>query len=670
MSRSILEVTRLQFNVGGDPIILTSSLNTLNLQGTGGKAVSLDNIENIKLIETGNGLNDIKLTAPPIVSSYTLTLPSSLGTSGQVLSLDSSGNLEWSSTGTGNVTGDVSSTDNSIVRFSGTSGKVIKGSTPQITNSGNIINVGGYFGASMILTGTANAVQHTTTGTAIMNGDDLKGIGLLELGSAKTIFISKESDLPPVVNGFHILVDNTNYIITNQISMNDGIQFGINTSLKGAGFSSRLTFPSTITAFKSIGTDVYINNIEIEGGGENSIGLCDFVDIDYTSVAPYWGRSSKCELLNNNFMNFYNLGRIDGFLTTDIVNCLISGRRDLQIPNRGFIISNCLSLEFNGNKVAFFREISVPIDTSLLTIANNDTYNQSGSNIGFNIVNINNNIINPNGQKIGINVEPRSTTVSGTISGNTFFNSSIGPLINYTNQSNFDNYNPTEIKNYMVNANNGVVNSTAVAKIDFNNNTQVTTINSVNTYVDISPPTSTIGAIRLNTHIGIQLIMTNTVPFVIDEIITGSISGTQARVVDVVNANEYYIIDTTGNFSNSENLIGSLSGFGSITSGLNGVKLKIKYLNNNPRKLNLTFSAQFSQTSGTGIGWEVAFLQNGVLDDCTGTIEVQRFNRPGTLNTICLHNFKKGDTVSWQIRNLDNSQNCLIRRASLIVGPS
>ena len=93
-------------------------------------------------------------------------------------------------------------------------------------------------------------------------------------------------------------------------------------------------------------------------------------------------------------------------------------------------------------------------------------------------------------------------------------------------------------------------------------------------------------------------------------------------------------------------------------------------MNNNPRKLNLTLSTQLSQTSGFGISWEVAFLYNGVLNDCTGTIEVPRFNRPGTLNTLCLQNFKKGDIISWQIRNLDSNRDCLIRRASLVVGPS
>ena len=554
--------------------------------------------------------------------------------------------------------------------FNGLTGKNIKNSIPQISDSGNIINVGGYFGASMILTGTANAVQHTTTGTAIMNGDDLKGIELLELGTSKTIFISKESDLPTSIGGFHILVDNTNYIITNQISMTDGIQFGNNTSLHGAGFSSKLIFPSSITAFKALNVDVYMSNLEIEGGGDNIVGLCDFENIDYSSGPPFWGRLHRCELLNVNFYNFYNLGKIDGFLTTDIINCLISGIVGSQIPNRGFIISNCLSLEFNGNKVALFRGVSNPATSSLLTIANNNTYNTSGSNIGFNIVNINNNLINTNGQKIGINFESLSTTEIGTISGNTFLNSGTGALINYTDQSNFNNYNPNEIKNYMVNSNNGVVDSSAVAKIDFNNNTQITTIPSSNTYVDILPPTSTIDAIELNTHIGIQLTMTNIVPFVLDEIITGSLSGSQARIVDVVSATEYYIIDTTGNFSDSELLTGSLGGSGSITSGVNGINLQIKYLNNNPRKLSLVLAAQLSQTGGTGIGWEVAFLYNGSLNDCTGTIEVQRFNRPGTLNTLCLQNFKKGDIVSWQIKNLDNSQNCLIRRASLIIGPS
>ena len=116
MTSSKLEVTKLQLNIGGDPITLTSSLNTLNLQGTGGNSVSLENLDNIKLVDSSNG-NSVTLKAPILSSTYELSLPPSLGSFGQVLSLDIAGNLQWTSSGVGDVLGDMSSTNNSIVRF-------------------------------------------------------------------------------------------------------------------------------------------------------------------------------------------------------------------------------------------------------------------------------------------------------------------------------------------------------------------------------------------------------------------------------------------------------------------------------------------------------------------------------------------------------------------------
>jgi len=328
----------------------------------------------------------------------TLKMPLLNAASDTVLHNDGTGQLLWGRAGT---LGPQTTTDNAIVRWDGTDGRNLKNSIPQITDTGNITNVGGYFGASMILTGTANAVQHTTTGTAIMNGDDLKGIGLLELGMAKTIFISKESDFPAAVGGFHQLVDDTNYIITNQITMTSGIQFGSNTSISGSGFSSSLTFVNIITGFKSVNQNVYISNITIESGGDNPVGLCDFSNIDYTSVPPFWGREKRCKILSVNFINFYNLGRIDGFATNEILNCLIGGTSVLQRPNKGFVCSNCLSLQFNNNKLVLFKGTSVTSTTSMLTIADNNTYDPAGISIGFNAVNVTGNIIHPRTMIIG-----------------------------------------------------------------------------------------------------------------------------------------------------------------------------------------------------------------------------------------------------------------------------
>ena len=86
--------------------------------------------------------------------------------------------------------------------------------------------------------------------------------------------------------------------------------------------------------------------------------------------------------------------------------------------------------------------------------------------------------------------------------------------------------------------------------------------------------------------------------------------------------------------------------------------------------MTFMLSSQLAQTAATSIAWEIAYVFNGVVKNCTAIVDILRANRPSTINAICLQEFKEGDTLSWQIRNLDGTQNCLIRRATIVVGPA
>jgi hypothetical protein len=97
MSKSTLDVTTLQFDDTGNPILLTTGLNSITLTGTGGTdAVEIINIENLQLTDTGVGTNKTKIQSASGVTPYTITLPPQQGTNGQILYLDASLNLQWS----------------------------------------------------------------------------------------------------------------------------------------------------------------------------------------------------------------------------------------------------------------------------------------------------------------------------------------------------------------------------------------------------------------------------------------------------------------------------------------------------------------------------------------------------------------------------------------------
>jgi hypothetical protein len=90
---------------------------------------------NIALKESGS-TDTISLAAPSIASSYTLTLPVDDGNSGEVLSTNGSGSLSWITRG--DLSGPGSSTDNAIVRYDGTTGKLVQNSNALVYDGGNV----------------------------------------------------------------------------------------------------------------------------------------------------------------------------------------------------------------------------------------------------------------------------------------------------------------------------------------------------------------------------------------------------------------------------------------------------------------------------------------------------------------------------------------------------
>ena len=66
-------------------------------------------------------------------------LPSYTGNANKVLSLNSGAtDVEWTSNGAGDVVGPASATDNAVVRYDGTTGKLVQDSTVTIDDSGNV----------------------------------------------------------------------------------------------------------------------------------------------------------------------------------------------------------------------------------------------------------------------------------------------------------------------------------------------------------------------------------------------------------------------------------------------------------------------------------------------------------------------------------------------------
>lgn len=135
----------------------------------------------LRLQDTTGG-EYVALQAPgTLASSYTLTLPVDDGTTGQALITDGAGVLSWTTItpGTGDVVGPASATDNAVVRFDGTTGKLVQNSAVTIADTTGDITGGKYNGLTI----------STTTGTlTLTNGKTLSVQNTLTLaGTDSTV---------------------------------------------------------------------------------------------------------------------------------------------------------------------------------------------------------------------------------------------------------------------------------------------------------------------------------------------------------------------------------------------------------------------------------------------------------------------------------------------------
>jgi hypothetical protein len=137
-------------------------------------------------LQDSSGGEYVALQSPTtLASSYTLTMPSDDGNPGQVLTTDGSGALSWSSSSGGDVIGPGSATDDAVVRFDGTTGKLIQNSAVTIADTtGNI--TGGTYNKVTI---TAPASGSTLT---IADGKTLTANSTLTLAGidAKTLTVN------------------------------------------------------------------------------------------------------------------------------------------------------------------------------------------------------------------------------------------------------------------------------------------------------------------------------------------------------------------------------------------------------------------------------------------------------------------------------------------------
>ena len=131
-------------------------------------------------------------------------------------------------------------------------------------------------------------------------------------------------------NDYYDLLANVTYIIHNQITVSNGFNFNVNTSIKGTSSSASITFDEStknIIGFRAVDQNLIIQDITIIGGGghfdNTNVGLIQGSNFNTASPAPFYGRNKRCLISGCNIVAPYSLGKLQGFGTTNILSNLL-----------------------------------------------------------------------------------------------------------------------------------------------------------------------------------------------------------------------------------------------------------------------------------------------------------------------------------------------------------
>ena len=199
----------------------------------------------------------VGLQAPATSDYTTYTLPAADGTAGQILSTDGNGVLSWISNiaGSGDVIGPASATDNAIVRFDGTTGKLIQNSVGILTDSGALSGL-----ALLTMSGDIDLNNHDlildADGDTYLHAfqDDGINLNLATISGMLVISINGADDFIFTANTFQCLAG-------SHISMGDDTWLGNSQASGGRIYFDHTPTPDEIRVTDAsfvIGETLYI----------------------------------------------------------------------------------------------------------------------------------------------------------------------------------------------------------------------------------------------------------------------------------------------------------------------------------------------------------------------------------------------------------------------------
>jgi len=281
--------------------------------------------------------------------------------------------------------------------------------------------------------------------------------------------VTEEADLPAA------LVANTTYVIRGKISVStnhtcnvEGVEIiGLNRD------SDEIEFTGVGTFLTLTDCNFNLNTVKFSSTQSNAILAATNIGLvtDYNA-----GRSKILTILNCQFRGTFDVMDITGYDLVDINNTLFFY---IKATNFGLRFEDTSKIEITSCElIRWFDETTIPTGPSGWSTASMIEL-QARNIASFGAVNINSCIIHPQQTQIGIDIDPASATLFGTISSNAFVPgpfTGAGKVFSPINAALLPDYSTGATYAYDVFANQGILNSTSGTVTTVSNNTTDTVL--------------------------------------------------------------------------------------------------------------------------------------------------------------------------------------------------
>jgi len=303
--------------------------------------------------------------------------------------------------------------------------------------------------------------------------------------------VTEEADFPAA------LVANTTYVIRGKVSVStnhtcnvDGVELiGLNRD------SDEIEFTGVGTFLTLTNCNFTLNSVKFSSTQSNTILAATNIGLvtDYNA-----GRSKILSIINCQFRGTYDIMDITGYDLVDINNCLFFY---IKATNFGIRFEDTSKIEITSCElIRWFDEATLPIPGGWSTVAMIEL--QARNIAPFGAVNINSSIIHPQQTQIGIDIDPASATLFGTISSNAFVPgpfTGVGKVFSPINVALLPDYSTGATYAYDVFANQGILNSTSGIMYTVTGNTQDTTLGAnAPTIIDLDVAAVDQASVRFN----------------------------------------------------------------------------------------------------------------------------------------------------------------------------